>query len=75
MVFEELRCHVDNFNSNLLNFILICKELERKYTETRQQILEGTIIMPNDQNLQNYLNTLIGYPATATGTIRRRRWE
>ena len=59
MVLEELRCQVYDFNSNLLNFILICKELERKYTETRQQILERTIIMPNDQNLQNYLNNLM----------------
>ena len=59
MVLEELWCQVDNFNSNLLNFILICKELERKYKETRQKILEGTIIIPNDQNLKNYLNNLM----------------
>jgi hypothetical protein len=36
MVFEELRCQVDNLNSNLSHFILICKELEIKYKQTRQ---------------------------------------
>jgi hypothetical protein len=65
MVFEELRCQVDNINSNLSIFIFICKELERKYEHTRQKILEGTVIMPNDQHLQNYLNNLMrvsGHP-------------